>query len=238
MVRSARYLTVAAAIALPLFAASCGSRREAAPDFPATGLDHILVGAPDLDAAVASVARQTGVRPTPGGSHPGVGTRNALLSLGSGAYLEIIAPDPAQKSGDFGKFVASLKSMTPLGWALHTDDIDRLHSALAARGVRVEPIVSGSRVRPDGRTLRWRNFEIGPEEDVSPFFIQWDRGSPHPSTDAPKGCHVEQLVRGGGTMKPNAVKALQLVGQAAVLHSTAPDGLHFTLGCLGGSMRF
>ena len=186
---------------------------------------------------VETIARESGVHPMRGGSHPGVGTRNALLSLGNGAYLEIIAPDPAQKPAAFGKFVAGLRSATPLGWALHTADLDALHAALRQRGVRVEPITPGSRVRPDGRTLRWRNFEIGPEEDVSPFFIEWEKGSVHPSADAPRGCRVGQMTV-GGLVKQNVRKALQVTGQDAVLQPSAPGGLHFTLVCPAGSMRF
>ena len=227
---------VVPAMALGLLVASCGARREPAPEVPPTGLDHILVGAPDLDSASDAIARQTGVRPMPGGSHPGAGTRNALLSLGNGAYLEIIAPDPSQKAADFGKFVSQLAKPTPLGWALHTGDLGALHSALAARGVRVEPIRAGSRVRPDGRTLHWRSFEIGPEEDVSPFFIEWSKESVHPSTEAPQGCRVDQ-VRVGGAVKPNMRKALRITGQDGVLSPNAPAGLHFRLLCPGGSMR-
>jgi hypothetical protein len=225
-------LVIAAAMQLGV-----ATRALATTPVPATALDHILVGVPDLGAAVADMGRRTGVRPKLGGSHPGVGTRNALVSLGNGSYLELIGIDPAQKQDAFGKFVARLRRPTPLGWALRTRDISRLHKALAERRVRVEPITSGSRLRPDGRMLRWRNFEIGPEEDVSPFFIEWAKGGPHPSTDAPSGCRAERIVV-GTRLKPNVRRALAIVGDNGVKQVPAPPGLHFVLRCRGGSMRF
>ena len=205
---------------------------------PATGLDHIIVGAPDLDRAVSEFEWRTGVRAVYGGSHPGAGTRNALIALGDGAYLEIIAPDPNPTTpSEFGKFLGSLTTMTALGWAYHTADLGALHAALRARGVYVARIEPGSRKRPDGRTLHWLTFEIASEEDVSPFFIAWSRGSPHPSLTAARGCRLAQFLV-GGPLKPNVVRALSLTGKSSVWRRNASAGIHVVLRCRKGTIRF
>lgn len=59
-----------------------------------TQIDHIILGAPELESAMTAFEQQTGVRPLHGGLHPNLGTENALVSLGDDFYLEIIAPHP------------------------------------------------------------------------------------------------------------------------------------------------
>jgi Glyoxalase-like domain len=173
------------------------STRETAaqPRSASSALDHLLLGAPDLDAAVAWFEKTTGVRPVIGGSHPGMGTRNALVSLGGRQYLEIIAPDPAQSTYNFHIDVRALPEPRLVTWAAATPALDNVVSAARSAGLKVFGPADGSRVRPDGTALRWRSAGIVADlrmgtVDPVPFFIEWASDSPHPAADSPGGCRL------------------------------------------------
>jgi len=148
--------------------------------------DHILLGAPDLDVGIRWVEERTGVQAKFGGNHPGAGTRNALLSLGAGHYLEIIAPDPAQANALDVRGLRELSSPRIIQWAIHTEDIAAAKSTVEAAGIKTVGPQPGSRQRPDGKLLRWQTLRIEQTTPLVPFFIQWEAGSPHPSSDSPR----------------------------------------------------
>jgi hypothetical protein len=148
--------------------------------------DHILLGASDLDVGVRWVEERTGVRAKFGGNHPGGGTRNALLSLGTGHYLEIIAPDPSQGNAPDERKLRELSSPRVIQWAIHTEDITAAKSMAEAAGIKTVGPQPGSRQRPDGKLLRWQALRIEQTTPLVPFFIQWEAGSPHPSSDSPR----------------------------------------------------
>lgn len=167
---------------------SRSAQQETAPKL----LDHILVGSPDLDAGIKFVEERTGVRAAFGGVHPGAGTRNALLSLGTNRYLEIIAPDPAQPNTEDKRNLRSLEEPVIVGWAQHPGDIEAFAQRLKSEGVEIDGPKPGSRKRPDGRVLNWKTLALKDDAGgLFPFFIEWGAGTIHPSVDAPQGCSLE-----------------------------------------------
>lgn len=162
-------------------------------------LDHILLGCRDLNQGIAFVESHLGVRAAFGGVHPGRGTQNALLSLGDRHYLEIIAPDPAQKVSSSGLLakIQSLHEPRLIGWAAHPGDLTAYAQRLRTAGIAFEGPTPGSRKRPDGLLLQWSTLNLDEDDHgLLPFFIQWTADSPHPSRDAPQGCrctHFELL---------------------------------------------
>lgn len=154
-------------------------------------LDHILLGCRDLEKGISFVESQTGVRAAFGGVHPGRGTWNALLSLGEGKYLEIIAPDPKQKGAVWHPQIAQLAEPQWIGWAAHVTDIEGLASRLRSAQLSFDGPLAGSRQRPSGKLLQWKTLTLKDDDGgLLPFFIEWSVDSVHPSRDAPQGCRL------------------------------------------------
>ena len=161
-------------------------------------VDHLLLGISDLDTGIAWVEKATGVTAVVGGSHPGVGTRNALLSLGGRRYLEIIAPDPAQTAFNSRHDVRKLSQPRLMTWAAATTDIESVAKRAAEGGRQIFGPRDGSRARPDGKTIRWRTLgimhQLGSQlADPIPFFIEWAADAIHPSQDSPTGCVLQSF---------------------------------------------
>jgi hypothetical protein len=156
-------------------------------------VDHLVYAAPDLDEGIDAVEKLTGVRATAGGSHPGMGTRNALLSLGPSSYLEIIGPDPAQEDYRRPRVfrVDAVERPRLVTWAAKTNNISQMAAIRLPGGHRLGSALAGSRRRPGGSTLAWQLTDPYVEiaDGVVPFFIDWD-DTPHPSADAAGGAKL------------------------------------------------
>jgi hypothetical protein len=161
-------------------------------------LDHIIVGVRHLAEGIAHFEKISGCNAAIGGSHPGWGTRNALLDLGKDSYLELLAPDRAQRELRWHREIATLAEPKIVGWAVRRGDLGQFAALLDERGVAFVGPTEGARVRRDGCILHWRTIML--RDDLQgnlPFFIQWGADSPHPSTDAPKGCVLSEFFATG-----------------------------------------
>lgn len=187
-------------------------------------LDHLVYGVPDLARGVEVLAETLGVRAAPGGSHPGFGTRNALLSIGPDTYLEIIGPDPEQPPTAGRWFdLDALVAPRLVTWAAKADnDIEARTVRARAAGFDPGPVVPMSRQRPDGSRLAW-HLTLAPRlaaAGLVPFLIAWGE-SPHPGAAAPEGCTLAALY--GEHPRPEEVRpTLAALGVTLELR-TAPQ---------------
>src|ERR1043166_8868413 len=110
-------------------------------------VDHLVYTVPDLQQGIDSAERLFGVHATPGGQHPGLGTRNALIALGPSSYLEIIGPDPEQpKPAGPRRFgIDELKAPRIVRWVAKSNQLEAVAASAAQKGVKLGPVVPGSR---------------------------------------------------------------------------------------------
>ena len=158
-----------------------------------TGLDHLVYATPDLERTVEELDERLGVRASAGGQHPGRGTRNALISLGPRMYLEIVGPDPSQPEPQGPRWfgIDSLTGPRLVAWAAATDNLAAVSAKAASHAVRLGPVITGGRTRPDGIRLQWNVTDpttfVG--DGLVPFFIDWGT-SPHPAESATPGVEL------------------------------------------------
>jgi len=159
-------------------------------------LDHLIVVAPSLESGIAEIEERLGVRPSTGGRHEGRGTQNALLSLGDGQYLELLAPDPEQSLPAERRFLR-VSERTPFHlatWAAKASNLDEVRRGAETARVPLGEPRAGGRRREDGTVLAWRS--LGADEPrlsgLIPFFIDWG-DTPHPSSAAAQGCTLRAL---------------------------------------------
>lgn len=199
-------------------------------------LDHLILGINSLEKGMQAFAALTGIVPVRGGVHPGAGTENALVSLGGGAYLELIAPRPGATPTSFA-IISTLERLTPIGWALHTDSVSALVELLRKTDSVLGPF-PGSRQAPDGKLLTWKTAHLAtPGLEAAPFLIEWGPGTVHPSTTSPTGCGLAQLtVAEPAPARMNAF--FKALGMDLVVQASPTRRLAFTLRCPAGAIAF
>ena len=159
-------------------------------------LDHIVfaAGPGGLAGTTERLSAQLGEEFVTGGIHPRFGTRNAILPLTEGTYLEVVEvlDHPASDKAPFGQAVRARSELGGgwLGWVVAVDDLAPHEQRLGREAV------NGNRHRPDGVELRWRQLGVkGLQADPQlPFFIQWETdASIHPSTGSDGRVSLECL---------------------------------------------
>jgi len=178
-------------------------------------VDHLVYATPDLQQGIDRIAQLLGVRASPGGQHPGRGTRNALVALGTSVYLEIIGPDPEQprppQARPFG--IDALEAPRLVAWAAKGTALEPFAAAAAQRGVMLGPVIAGSRRRTDGVMLAWRYTDQRTvvAEGLVPFFIDWG-STPHPAASAAAGAALVTL----RAEHPDAAQVQRALGHVGI----------------------
>ncbi len=163
-------------------------------------IDHAVIFVEDLNDARADFER-VGFQVTPGGTHAGGLTKNALIPLADGTYLELLAfniPE-SHRHLPHAEALMAIGGTTPMDHrflprgaqgegfrdlALHTAGLRDLVDNARAAGLKIEGPVPGRRLRPDGREVSW---ELAfPKDPDLPFLIEdvTDRELRVPSGDA------------------------------------------------------
>ena len=160
-------------------------------------IDHLVYAVPDLELAMDELESRLGIRPVFGGQHLSKGTKNALLNLGNGAYLELLAIDKTNLEAPLPRWMGIdlVHSSTMVRWALKTDQIEVVSSILSAHRSDLGKVETGERQKANGDFLRWQMSlpAASPMVDIIPFYVDWSKSSSHPCQDLTEACSIRDI---------------------------------------------
>jgi len=185
-------------------------------------LDHVSysVRSSELADTIQRLGADLGASFIDGGKHPRFGTRNFILPLSGGTYIEVVAAldHPASDTAPFGVAVKERAEVGGgwLGWVVAVDDLAPIESRLGREAV------DGHRVRPDGEDLTWKQIGVLNllEDPQLPYFITWDDPRQHPSVGFQAPVRITEI-----TVSGSREKLENWLGGALY---DALDGVHLT----------
>lgn len=210
-----------------------------------TQVDHLVIAAATLEQGVAWCEATLGVQPGPGGQHVLMSTHNRLMKIESagfpGAYLEIIAIDPAApppgRARWFGLDDPALQARIAqqpqlVHMVARTENLDMLRWGLVNAGQQPGLPVAAQRETPQG-LLSWqilvRDDGVLPCGGALPTLIQWQ--GVHPAARmAVSPIALKRLTLRGVPGQAQAVLALRGVdfgaepGPALIAELDTPSG--------------
>ena len=148
-------------------------------------IDHIVIGAADLEKATKSIEQFIKADFSSGGKHPLMATHNRLIKLQNSIYMEVISIDPGvtmpQSSGHKKRWFSLDSRSTkrrlslapqPLCWVAAVDNVEQ---AVSHCGYNPGKIIEVTR-----DDLRWRltvpeNGKLS-FDGVLPILIEWPNG--------------------------------------------------------------
>lgn len=160
-------------------------------------IDHLVYATNNLSQTVGDLEKKMGITISPGGRHLDFGTHNALINLGEGIYLEIIAADPEnpQFKGPLWMGLDHLDEsprLTRYGLKKRITDSDL--NLLTEVKKELSRVSQGRRQKPDGSTLEW-TLTVPHNEpliETCPFLIDWSQ-SVHPTFSLPQECQLKSF---------------------------------------------
>ena len=165
-------------------------------------IDHLVIGAEELEKATQQVQDFLKAKFLKGGKHPLMATHNSLIKLQKSLYLEIIAIDPgasfSKNSAGQNRWFSLDDHATkerlsrgpqPLCWVVAVENIEQ---ALAHCGYNPGKVIVMTRGNFNWKITVPENGNL-PEGGILPILIEWPNGSNPTSTMPESSIFLEEL---------------------------------------------